>query len=69
MSRNARASCCFAPEADQQADGGGSIANGMTLIPLNSIHTMRGRAKLLLAFAKGKKLPTSARAQRSATGS
>ena len=42
--------------------------DGMTLIPLKLYFNERGRAKLLLAVAKGKKLHDKREARRSATG-
>jgi len=42
--------------------------DGMTLIPLKLYFNERGRAKLLLAVAKGKKLHDKRRPKRNATG-
>ena len=42
--------------------------DGMTLIPLKLYFNERGRAKLLLAVAKGRNCTTNARARKSATG-
>jgi len=56
MSRNARASCC-APGADQQADGGASIA-GMTMITLKTYLQDAG-GQAAAAVSKGKEVCTT----------
>ncbi len=54
-SAQARAQAAAAPPADQQADGAVE-REGMTLVPLKLYFNEKGRAKIELALARGKKL-------------